>query len=239
MSKIFARQVPPEYQESPLYYWTGKNGEIDLEASWPGVTLTGNRDYRGHKTEAFQAAERLESAADEYINGQEWTGEKVTIRDALRGQEIEKHNGKGWSPRELGQWKRLFEDWDRNPYDKRNADRRTLEALELITGKPYDVQELRGCVQRDWIECYYPRNEYSAEDLERLEMEYFNTGEEWTIYDKDPDGDEEPGDSFSMYVYSWKDDAKRAEIAAAAGWGTPEEVELHEFTGWTRSACWA
>lgn len=235
MGKIYARQIPPEYQTSPIYY--GKF-ETEFPLYWPEISLTGNRDFSGYTTEEYDDAERATNdAAEEYNNGKEWTGERVTLRDALRDYGIEKRNGKQWSPRELGQWKRLFQDWDRNPYDKRNADRRTLEALELITGESYSLRTLRGCSQSEWIDCYYPRNKYSTKDMERLETEYFNTGEEWTIYDDDPNENPD-AESFSMYIYSWDDDEKRKEIAAAAG-GDPADVELHAFTGWTRSACYA
>lgn len=235
MSKIYARQIPPEYQASPLYY--GKF-EINMTELWPGISLDGNRDFIAVKTAEFEQAERATNdAAEEYNTGKEWTGEPVTIRDALRDYEIEKKNGKAWTPRELGQWKRLFRDYDRNPWDGRNAERRILDALELITGEPYESATLRGCIQRDWITCYYPRNKYDDAALEKLEKELFNTGEEWTIYDDDPDENPD-ADRFSMYVYAWDDDEKRREIADAAG-GDPADVELHEFTGWTRRACYA
>ena len=236
---IYAKQIPPEYQESPLYWSRNpRTRELDLADTWPGVSLTGNRHLCGYTAEEYDDAERATNeAAEEYNNGKEWTGERVTLRDALRDYGIEKRNGKQWSPRELGQWKRLFEEYDRNPYDRRNAERRLLTALQLITGEPYERDTLRGCSQGDYIECTYPRNKYSAADLARLEKEYFNTGEEWTIYDDDPNENPD-AESFSMYVYSWDDDEKRKEIAAAAG-VDPAEVELHAFTGWSRSACYA
>lgn len=234
--KIYARQIPPEYQKSPLYWDYNRKDGLDLSESWPEITLTGNRDSCGYKTPLFEDAEKIDEAADEWINGKEWTGETVRIVDALRDYGIEKQNGKKWTPRELGEWKRLFQSWDRNPWDGRNAERRLLEALELITGEPYERDTLRGCSQGDYIECYYPRKKYSTADLERLEKEYFNTGEEWTIYNEDPDENPD-ADQFSMYVYAWRDDEKRQEIADAAG-GDPADVELHPFTGWTRSACY-
>lgn len=174
--RIYARQIPPEYQESPLYWSRNpRTRELDLADTWPGVSLTGNRHFCGYTAEEYDDAERATNeAAEEYNNGKEWTGERVT---------------------------------------------------------------LRGCCQGDYIECTYPRNKYSAADLERLEKEYFNTGEEWTIYDGDPNENPE-ADSFSMYVYSWDDDEKRKEIAAAAG-VDPAEIEMHAFTGWSRSACYA
>ena len=231
-----AYQIPPEYQESPLYYFSGKSG-LDLEnAGWPEITLTGNGHFRGYKSELYETAEQIDDAAEEYMNGKEWTGERARIVDVLRDRGIEKQNGKRWSPRELGQFKRIFENWDRNPYDGKNADRRIIDTLELMTGRPWAVETLRGCSQSEWIDCYYPRDKYNRKALDILEMEYFNTGEEWTVYDGDRD--DPKADSFSMYVYAWKDDEKRKELADAAGC-SPEEITLHEFTGWSRSACYA
>ena len=234
--KIYARQIPPEYQESPLYWDYNRKDGLDLSDFWPEITLTGNRDFCGYKTPLFEDAEKIDEAADEWINGKEWTGEAVRIVDALRDYGIEKQNGKNWSPRELGQWKRLFQSWDRNPWDCRDAEDRIVAALELMTGRKWDVVTLRGCSQGDYIDCYYPRDKYSRKALDILETEYFNTGEEWTVYDGDPDENPD-ADHFSMYVYSWKDDEKRQEIADAAG-GDAADVELHEFTGWSRIACY-
>lgn len=238
MGKIYARQIPPEYQESPLYtLCQSRDGNLDLSDEWPGISLTGNRDFKGYKTPEYEAAERIDEAAEEWSNARE-NGEPCRIIEALDLYEIYKHNGKRWSQRELGRWKRLFEDYGSNPCDGGNADRRTVDALNLITGRRYAKTTLRGCVQGEWINCYYPVDGYTHKDLDRLEMEYFNTGEEWHVFDADPD-DGDPQESFTVYVYSWSDDEKRQKIAAAAGWGTPEEVELHPFIGWTRLPKWA
>lgn len=233
MIKFYARQVPPEHQTSPLDYWSSRNG-LDLSEPWPEITLTGNGRLRGYETELFQAAERWEKAADEYINGEEWTGAPATIREALENFWIEKQNGKRWTPRELGQWKRLFQDWDRNPW--RDEDARTAEALELMTGRPWDYEELNGCSQGDFIIAFYPKDKYSRKDLEILEIEYFNMGEEWTIYDGDPDDPET--DCFSVYVYSWDEDEQRRELASAAGC-SPEEIKMQRFAGWSKNPIYA
>ena len=46
-NKIYARQISPEYQESPLYLG---------EEFWPDdIILTGNRDYREHTTAPYDA----------------------------------------------------------------------------------------------------------------------------------------------------------------------------------------
>lgn len=230
MKTVYAYQIPPEYQESPL-----RNVEKDLPLFWPEITLTGNGNFRGFETDLFQAAERWEKSADEYINGEEWTGAPVTIREALENHGIEKQNGKQWSPRELGAWKRLFQDWDRNPW--RDNDARTAEALDLMTGRKWDYETLKGCCQGDYITAFFPLDKYSRKDLETLEIEYFNLGEEWRIRDE-PEG-VEGANEFYLYCYSWDEDEKKREIAAAAGEEDLEKIEMHPFTGWSRSACWA
>ena len=239
MIKAYARQIPPEYQESPLSYGPF---EQEFPEIYPGISLDGNRHFTGYKTAEYEAAEHADDAAADYLNSRENDPQPMTIREALEYYGIEKTNGRRWSPRELGQWKRIFEDYDRNPYDGRNADRRVTDALELITGKPHAVRTLRGSSQGDYIKAYFPFWEYSEKAIECLETEYFNTGEEWeVILDYEPgqdDQDDAYSDRFTCYVYSWKDDEKRAEIADAAG-VQPEEIEMHAFLKWARRAVYA
>lgn len=230
MKTVYAYQIPPEYQQSPL-----ARLEIDLPEMWPEITLTGGGRCAAFETDLFQTAERWEKAADEYINGEEWTAAPVTIRKALENYGIEKQNGKQWSPRELGAWKRLFQDWDRNPW--RDDDARTAEALDLMTGRKWDYKPLRGCSQGDYITAFFPVDKYNRKDLDRLEIEYFNLGEEWKIRDE-PEG-VEGADEFYMYCYSWDPDEKKIEIAVAAGEEDLEKIEMHPFAGWSRRPVYA
>lgn len=233
--RIEAKQQPPEWTQSPLDYSTLDNAMRDC---WPDISLCGNRRYNEHKTEAMQDAERATTdAAEEWSNGKEWTGEPVTITQALEDFQIVKHNGKRWTPRELGEWKRIFQDYDRNPYDGRNADRRTVAALELITGKPHDWTELRGPCQGDYIKAFYPSKEYSRDALRALEIEYFNMGEEYEATLYDDDGNEI--ETAWIYCYSWSEDEQKREISDAFPDTRPEDVTLRAFAGWTRSPKWA
>jgi hypothetical protein len=76
--KIIAKQVPPEYQESPfqLYGW------MDM---WPGVIIHGNRWYNSHTTPEFDAIYNR------------FDGEKRILRalHLVTGKRYEKHTIQG------------------------------------------------------------------------------------------------------------------------------------------------
>ena len=73
-----------------------------------------------------------------------------------------------------------------------------------------------------------------------MEAEYFNTGEEWLIYEEPVEieesetenaceiAEEEDSFAYTIYVTSWKDEEKRKEIADEIGC-KPDEVLLFSF----------
>jgi hypothetical protein len=217
--KIYAKQVPPEYQESPLF-------SCDM---WPeNVAVFGNRQYIKHTFSAFTAVQIAI-----------YDGELLAAWEAIQ-------EGRGY----YDSWADALADMVppllRDPYtrdERKNAwpDLITrfwyaesceynaiyCEALELMTGRPWDCYTLRGCCQGDWQYMIYPADDWSKEALERFETEYFNTGTEWII---DPDGD-----CVSVYVTAWDDDGTRQELADAYGC-SPDEIILQKFTGWSRTA---
>lgn len=81
--KIIAKQVPSEYQESPLSY------AGDLGIVWPGVIFHGNRHFNSHTTPEFDAIyERFDGEkkilrALHLVTGKRW--EKKTLRGYCQG----------------------------------------------------------------------------------------------------------------------------------------------------------
>ena len=55
------------------------------------------------------------------------------------------------------------------------------KALSLLCNREYAYREINGDCQGDWQDCYYPKDEENL--LDELEMQYFNTGEEWEVVD--------------------------------------------------------
>jgi hypothetical protein len=214
--KIYAKQVPPEYQQSPLF--------MD---EWPeNVFVFGNRDFIDHSSrledirraldDLAAAWDDLNSGAPAYYNS--WI-------DALN-EHTPRDDGREYTRAERLQFIELANDYCESSSDEREL---LCAALELITGQEYENDTIRGCSQGDWQEIIYPA-EYGREWLCDFETEYFNTGAEWRISENDPEND----DNYYIYTHAWRDDDIRAEIAAAAG-VEPCDVILYQFTGWSRS----
>ena len=215
--KIYAKQVTPEYQESPIFM-----------EEWPeNVYVFGNRHYKDHggdyikniKNSMYDAADELKtlprggSYYDSFID---------ILADIIPAPE----NKKEYTRADRLKWRALLLNYDAGAITDDDA---ITTALELITGDEYDAATIRGCCQGDWNNIIYPA-EYGREWLENFEIEYFNTGDEWQINEGIPDSD----DGYYFYSHSWNEDGIRAEIAAAAG-VDPEDVMLYIFTGYTRT----
>lgn len=218
--KIYARQVPPEYQESPLMLC----GEF-----WDGIICEGNRDYKSRTTDEYDQIKRnMEEAAAEIEELIKKTGYSAykTITEAVHDL-LYRENKKRYTTKEIHKWKELLRYYQ--TCKKQDEYRAICEALELMTGKSYSYCCIRGCCQSDWQYIYYPNDGYSDESIKCFEAEYFNTGSEWLIHD----GETEPKtyediDGYHVYCYSWNDDGLRKEIADTAG-GKPEDVILYQF----------
>lgn len=229
--KIYAKQVPPEYQESPLF--------LGDEFFPDDIAVYGNRNYNEHCpavfTRVFDALDccTLLDVWDDLQSGYGYNSWIDALDDLVppTGREA-------YTRAERLRWHCLaFEYYNasRGSYEK---DRALCEALELVTGEAWETGTIRGCCQGDWQNVCYPVAAWSREALEEFETEYFNTGSEWIIHDEDTEP-ESPEDvsGCSMYCHGWNDDLIRAEIANNVGC-SPEDVILYSFTGWSRSACY-
>lgn len=218
MTKIYAKQVPPEYQESPLF-----NGCDD----WPeNVFVFGNRHYNQHAETLDNIRRALEDIADEWENiNDHGRGYYDSWINALNDLFPARDDGREYNRAERLELAKLAAQYEWAGSDAENDI--LCRVLELITGRAWEAATICGCSQGDWQEIIYPA-EYGRDWLEAFETEYFNTGDEWRV---------DTGDGCEIYVYthSWRDDEKRAEIADAIGCD-PGDVILYAFTGWSRTA---
>lgn len=221
--KIYAKQISPEYQESPSMHW-------GLEELYPDVIFKGNRNFMSHTTPEFDAIEsRLDDLTDtidtegKFIPGGWYENITEAVTDLMPAP---LHKAR-YSTRDIKAWREIGAEW----YNYKNTNALLCRALELITGKEYDYTTIRGCVQGDWQEIFYPAGEYNGNAIEILEADYFNTGTEWIIHDEDsePEGAEDVS-GYSLYCYGWNTDQIRAEIASAAE-VDPEAVVMFEYAG--------
>lgn len=231
--KIYAKQVSPEYQESPLF----------IDGCFPdNIILTGNRDYNSHTTPEFdQIKDHFEDMAGTWENDRfffQWNGagyDKITKKPEYTLQELlteygfTRPDGKPWTTKQRHEWRLLME---REELDEDGI----IKALQLLTGKAWKAFTIRGCCQSDWQNGFCPVSEWSREALEAFEAEYFNTGTEWIIHDE-AGGPESPEEinGHSIYVTEWREEDIAARIAEEFIDGRPEDVILYFYDGETRT----
>lgn len=209
--KIYAKQVPPEYQESPLFF-----------GDWPeNVFVFGNRHYQSHAERLEDIKRALEDISD-VCDGYSYTNNLLDVIP-------DRDDGREYTRPERLQLVRLAKNYTEYSNSSDDENEILCDVLELITGRAWEYSTLRGCCQGDWQEIIYPA-EYGREWLRNFETEYFNTGAEWRISENDPESD----DNYYIYTHAWRDDDIRAEIAAAAG-VDPGDVILYTFAGWSKT----
>ena len=211
--KVYARQVPWEWQESP---WDDEQLKTDKAA------LYGNRSYGRYVFDEFeQVVKALEEMDwDDVGDDRPYSTEQEMLLDYVPpvGRD-------SYTDEEIEAWKFACQLY--NPDYDCNEQWGICMGLTLMLGKEYDYKTLRGSCQSDWICFIYPTDLYDDEAVRRLETEFFNTGEEWIVHDEDTVPDcPEAVNGYTMYVY---DDARK-EIAAEAG-VAPEDVVLWKYDG--------
>lgn len=216
--KIYAKQISPEYQTSPLW----------LDECFPeNIIVSGNPSLRGHTTSAWDTIQGNGDYATEQmelITERDPRANYKTITEMLNDC-FPRDNGKSYTTRQVHEWKKLLDDWA-------NAEEREYAAaLHLITGLSYDWRSIRGCCQGEWNMVYYPEKNWTEEALDALESEYFNLGTEWQVHDGES-VPETPDDiyGFHMYAYGWDCDGIRKEIADCVG-GSADDVILYDEKG--------
>ena len=219
--KIYAKQVAPEYQESPLF--------MD---EWPeNVFVFGNRDYTERAEKIREIENALENIADAIETARSGRGWSKDINAAgLIWYELPRDSGRAYTRAER---LKIIDIAFNYTYTRDFSEARAAvcNALQLITGDEYSAATIRGCCQSDWNNIIYP-SEYGREWLENFEIEYFNTGDEWRVYYDDDENSE-----FYIYTHAWNDDGRRVEIADAAG-VDPADVVLYVFNGYIKTAAY-
>lgn len=212
---VIAKQVPPEHQESPLEF-TSNNFDL----CYPGVILTGNRNFFAHITDEYKltvdnlydaqdAIHALGSKESEYVNEAEVITEffPPLNKDRYEYSEIE-------------QWIRLLvvaNDCRDYVY--------IAEALSLITGCKYEYTMIRGCNQSDWQYMLYPSDQYGENFVREFEAEYFNLGSEWVVDDE------------HCYIHASGYDMEEVRDELCRVYGlSPDEIQLLRFEGWKKTA---
>lgn len=225
--KIYAKQIPPEWQESPLFY-----GDFP-----ENIILDGNRNYNSHTIPVYDAIiNHYDEAAQEIENLDlkngyaAYSNATEAINDYFPALE---YREKPYNTRDIHRIREALRLYGTAAYYN---GRYITAMLDAITGGDWYDGTIRGCCQGDWQTVIYDAKYWSRDRLDTFEIEYFNTGTEWMIHDGDtaPEGPEDI-DGFTCYCHGWNDEQIKAEIADV--YGAPgAEVLLYEFTGYSKTA---
>lgn len=226
---IYAMQINPEYQESPL-----SMDNFDIESAYPGIAVFGNRDYKDHIPENIERVMdvlndgELADILDSFnrrlkdYNTEVYKNVSEAIADFLQPE----HKAR-YSTREIHDLNNLVCSY--GVYSP-GEDAILLSVLNIVTGKKYQLSTIRGCCQGEWQSVLYPSDVYSDETIEYLEKDYFNTGSEWIIHDEEsiPESAEDIS-GYSVYCYSWNLDGIADEIMNAVGADDSYDIVLYGY----------
>ena len=132
---VYAKQVPPEYQESPFDETMFEPGEY-----WDGVCIIGDRNWIGVTNDEF---DNIQKTLDNGYLGDEYPEFEEDLNYYLPPK-----NKGNYDPEEVERWKKLYDDW-------RDRPEQYAEALTLMTGNEWDDSALRGSVQREYVPVVY------------------------------------------------------------------------------------
>ena len=225
--KFYARQVNPEFQEDDLFYtFTNKQGRTELgfndEIYDNNIIIEGNDDYLTYSIREYDNLMKLDSLWYEYetllnpkSNHCYWSSFSEFFNYYLP-----KSNGKKYSNKEIHQWKELM---------KKNTNEIIEDALKLMTGKSWRKFKMTGYCQRDW-QYGYASEEITDKQLEYVGMCYFNTGNEYIVFESREDFKKDEN-GYSMYVDSWQSKEYMADLLACK----PQEISMYDWDGYSKT----
>lgn len=239
-TKVYARQVAPENQESFLFYIT-KGGEWRWEDDyWKDMSVMPQHGCYDFMTDivksvsdvldAGELADNIDTITNyskSYISDCcNYSSKTEAINDYLPPQ---KKNGKKYSSREVKVLCSLIAE-----YGCKDDTDILCSVLSIVTGEKYTWSSINGCCQGEYREIIYPESKYPTDMIEMFENEFFNLGSEWIVHDEDTDP-EDPKDISGYAIYchgdpEWDEDDIRTEIADVAGC-EPKDVVLYKYTG--------
>lgn len=225
---LYARQVPPEEQTSPLLI----NGFNVLEK----IICDGNDRLLTHETEAYKniktniewCAYDVEEALAEGDDLQ-----YTYIKEAIK-KYLPPHNRQDYTKEEIEKLSNLVQNYSAF-VNQRNSI--TAKMLSIMTGLTYEYQTIRGYCQSDWQDIYYPIA-YGEDFADKFAREYFNTGSEWIVHDDDGDPndpEEISGSSWYLLVPDWDVSGIKKELADFFN-VDEQEIVLYKFDGWKKTA---
>lgn len=211
MTKIIAKQVPYDVQESDL------TKDLFEEGGCYDEFLVYGNDEMQPWGKLLVLMEEFEECFDDLVDIFEEPSAEYNEK-LKQIQELFRHPVSA----RIDDWKKVYRC--QNP----------AYILTAMTGKRYCEYCMQGSQQRDWQFLYYPAYILSQtrsdwEFLHDFAVRYWNNGDEWRVEDGD--------DITYVYTTDTDDDRVKAEIASATGY-QPDDILLKKFQGYQRIPVW-
>lgn len=173
--RIYAKQVQPEYQESPIFY----------EEDFPdNIVVFGNKTYKEHTIPVFDTVlnvlenEILIEILENISSYEQWY---KNATEAIT-KYLPPSKGK-YNIRVIHELKNIIYKY--SSCSNSLKDEILCKVLSVVTGKEWDCYTIRGYSQSEWQRVYYQVNDWSRETISSFESEYFNKGTEWIVHDEE------------------------------------------------------
>ena len=228
--KIYAKQVPPELQQSPLF--------LGDEFFPDNICVFGNRDYIEHSSEivdkiwnVLQQGELVDVL--EHIK--EWANYYKNATDAINDF-LPPEKKTRYSTNEIHVIRNCVIDFSCCVCSREYEI--LCKIFSIVTGQKWDYKIIKGYCQNEWNYIFYPVDEWTQTELNVFEMEYFNMGTEWIIDDGTFNPKYDTPDNIngcSVYCTAENEDDIKKYISNYEG-VNPENIVLYTFEGWNKIA---
>lgn len=223
--KLYARQVPDEECMT----------EFDFDA-WPDVSFFGNTKYMGGSSRRSSALRQITEELYEVKHLMEKIkcGSKTIYQDYAEVFDdlIPSCVKENYSPEQVELIAQAISLWNSKKLETEDC---YCVLLSAMTEREWKWKCIRGSTQDAWQNVYYPADEYSEEEIDKLASEYFCEGTEWEVYEGLDNAEIVKAndlDDFEMesccYCSSDDADVVKQELGNLYGY-RPEEVALFYY----------
>ena len=213
---VYAKTRNPEWFDYRVY-------EDDIEKN---MIIDGGRDYCDINGDYLNKIKKMIGEYDCYEYEFYYHN---SIKEFLMDMLPKKVNGKKYSPKEIHEIKTLLDSSYRYYSDYEQSI--IIACLSIIYGEEYEIFDLKGCCQGEWVHLYAPKST-SQKVVDYIEAIYFGTGTEVEVHDEDTEvNDVNDICGYWFYTTSYNEDDIKQEIAEQCGCDV-SEVVLFKFTGY-------
>lgn len=228
---VYAVQVSPEYQSSPL--------SLGCACFPDNVAVFGNNRLVKYipknvqrVIDVIQDSVLLDALDDIRINSEarRYDSDEEAINDLIPPEQ----DRDPYNTNDVISIAKIIIGEDEGKISFQEA---TRALLTITSGKEWGFKNIHGSSQDEWDHMYYIVDNWEDEAIRAFETEYFNEGSEWIIHDSD-EAPESPQDieGFSIYSVNHEIEDIRKEIAQTV-YGDEENVSviLYQFDGYIKT----